>query len=117
MAGGEGLVQREASAALRAGSLGRLEAGFSRLVEAESRAQGWDPRDAMINMMPFIDCAQRLGHDPAKTLGPIAATGADWFRETFDGFVGRSDLTLAAFGWSLVDTPAGRAYRFAWPDP
>jgi hypothetical protein len=113
----QGLVQREVSAALRAKSLDRLQAGFGRLVEAESTDPGWDPRDAMIDMTPFIDCARRLGVDPAVALGPIAATGADWFRDTFEEFVARSDVTLAAFGWSIVETPQGQAYRFAWPTP
>jgi hypothetical protein len=115
MAQGDGLVQREASAALRARSLDRLQAGFRRLVEAESTDPGWDPRDAMIDMTPFIDCARQLGFDPAVVLGPIAATGAPWFHETFESFIVRSDVTLAAFGWSIVDTPKGPAYRFAWP--
>jgi hypothetical protein len=69
----------------------------------------------MIDMTPFVDCARKLGLDPAAALGPIAATGADWFREAFEEFVARSDLTLAAFGWSIVDTSNGREYRFAWP--
>ena len=47
-------------------------------------------------------------------LGPIARTGPEWFRETFDAFVGRTDLSLALFGWRLLDEPAGPAYRFDW---
>jgi hypothetical protein len=117
MTQGEGLVQREASAALRAGSLARLQEGFSQLVGAESTSRGWDPRDAMINMTPFVDCARRLGHDPAVVFGPAAVTGAAWFRETFEAFVRRSDITLSAFGWSIIETPEGPAYHFAWPDP
>jgi hypothetical protein len=111
-------VEHEATAALRDGSVALLEAGFHRHVAAESAAKGWDPRDAMIGLTPFIDCARRLGADPAVTLGPIARTGAAWYRETFDGFVVRSDVALEAFGWRIVDTPDGPAYRFSWPpDP
>jgi hypothetical protein len=111
-------VEHEATAALRDGSVALLEAGFHRHVAAESAAKGWDPRDAMIGLAPFIDCARRLGADPAMTLGPIARTGAAWYRETFDGFVVRSDVALEAFGWRIVDTPDGPAYRFSWPpDP
>jgi hypothetical protein len=66
----------------------------------------------MVEMTPFIDCARRLGHDPALALGPIAATGADWLRETFDAFVERSDITLAAFGWSIKQDGRGPAYQF-----
>lgn len=111
----EGLVQREATAALRARSLERLQQGFSRYVQAEAVAPGWDPRDAMINLTPFVDCARRLGHDPVSVLGPIAATGADWFGETFDSFARRTDVTLSAFGWSIAETPEGPSYRFAFP--
>jgi len=115
MGQGEGLFQRASSAALRERSLDRLQRGFGDYVEAEALARGWGPRDAMINMTPFIDCARRLGHDPIVALGPIATTGPAWFRETFDAFVRRTDVTLEAFGWSIVDTPDGPRYRFEWP--
>ena len=36
------------------------------------------------------------------------------FRETFAVFVARTDVTLAAFGWRLVQLPDGPAYR--WGD-
>jgi hypothetical protein len=113
---GIGLDAREATAALRARSRERLELAFGRLVEAESRARGWDPRDAMISLAPFLDCAHRMGLDPVEVLGPIAASGPDWYAETFDAFARRSDVSLADFGWSLVATPEGPAYHFAWPD-
>ncbi len=112
---GEGLVQRETTTALRERSLDRLKDGFQRYVQAVSGQSGWDTRDEMINMTPFIDCARRLGHDPALVLGPIAAGGADWLGETFDSFVVRPDLNLATFGWSIVQTPRGPAYHFAFP--
>jgi hypothetical protein len=113
---GIGLDAREATAALRARSRERLELGFRRLVEAESRARGWDPRDAMISLAPFLDCARRMDLDAVEVLGPIASGGPDWYVEIFDAFARRSDVTLAAFGWSLVTTPEGPAYHFAWPD-
>jgi hypothetical protein len=115
MTPGVGLDAREVTAALRNGSVERLRLGFSRLVEAEAKDQAWDPRDAMISLTPFIDCSHRLGLDPAEVLGPIAMTGPEWYRETFQAFVKRTDITLAAFGWSLVTTTEGPAYRFASP--
>lgn len=114
MVSGIGLDAHESTAALRAGSLERLQAGFGLIVVAEAEAQGWDPRDTMISLMPFVDCARRLGHDPSTVLGPIARTGPEWFRETFDAFVRRTDITLAAFGWRLLETAEGPAYRFDW---
>ena len=111
----DGVVQREASAALRDRSLERLQRGFGLYVQAEASARGWDPRDTMINLTPFIDCARQLGFDPIVVLGPIASTGPAWFQETFAAFVRRPDVTLEAFGWSMVDTPGGPRYRFEWP--
>ena len=69
---GIGLDAREATAALRERTQDRLELGFGRLVESEARASGWDPRDTMISLTPFLDCARRLGLDPGVVLGPIA---------------------------------------------
>jgi hypothetical protein len=112
---GDGLSAREPTAALRERSRERLELGFRRLVEAEAAAKGWDPRDTMISLTPFLDCSRRLGLDPGEVLEPIARTGPVWFAETFEAFVGRTDVTLSAFGWSLVETPDGPAYQFAWP--
>jgi hypothetical protein len=112
MSGEEGLVQRETTAALRERSLERLQVGFGRYVEAVASRSSWDRRDEMVNMTPFIDCARRLGHDPKTVLGRAATAGPTWLRELFDGFVRRTDVSLAAFGWELVDTPQGPAYRY-----
>lgn len=112
---GDGLVPRETTAALRARSLQRLQEGFARYIQFVSKATSWDTRDEMINLTPFIDCAGRLGHDPFMALGPIAATGADWMHETFDSFVVRTDVDLAGFGWSIVETADGPTYRFEFP--
>jgi len=68
----------------------------------------------MLGLTPFLDCARRLGYDPALELGPIAATGAPWVRETFETLI-RREISLAAFGWSIVETGDGPAYPFAWP--
>src|SRR5664279_2991695 len=111
----EGPVAADTTSALREKSLARLQEGFRRHV-ARSSAQGsGDPRDEMLSLAPFVDCAQRLGHDPALALGPIATEGAMWVQATFEAFARRADVTLAAFGWSIIEPPDGPAYRFAWP--
>jgi hypothetical protein len=107
-----GLDAREASAALAAGTADRLRLGFARIVEAAARERSPDDRDEMISLAPFVDCARRLGLDPATVLGPVAAGGPPWFRDLFDRFVVRTDVTLGAFGWTLAETPDGPAYRF-----
>jgi hypothetical protein len=111
----EGPVARDTTAALRERSTAALEDGFRRHVAAASAKHAWDSRDEMLSLTPFIDCARRLGLEPAVVLGPIAADGADWLRTTFDAFVRRADVSLGAFGWSIVETRDGPAYRFAWP--
>jgi hypothetical protein len=111
----DGPDARDTTEALRLGSIGRLQDGFRRHVRESSARASWDSRDEMLSLAVFTDCARRLGHDPAVALGPIAAEGADVLRETFDEFVRRPGVTLAAFGWSVVDTPDGPAYTFAWP--
>jgi hypothetical protein len=104
------------SAALRERSLDQLEAAFARFVESECSTAASDTRDVMVNLVPFIDCARRLGYDPEETLRATAQSGAAWFEETFRRFVRRSDITLAAFGWSLIETSDGVAYRWAVPN-
>ena len=115
MIDGAGLDAREATAALREASVERLQLGFQRLVAAVTAEGDGDRRDWQISLTPFVDCARRLGADPSAALWPTASTGPDEFRETFDVFVRRTDVTLAAFGWSIVETPEGPAYRFEWP--
>jgi hypothetical protein len=110
----DGPIARDVSAALRAGSLDLLKAAFQAHVQQASASRHGDSRDEMLSLVPFLDCARRLGYDPAIELGPTAATGAPWVGGTFATFV-RREISLAAFGWSLVETDDGPAYRFAWP--
>lgn len=117
MSGEPGLDARETTAALRQRSPERLRRGFERLMAAEARARGWDPRDTMISLAPFVDCARRLDQDPAALFGPVAATGPAWFRDAVAGFVRRDDVSLGAFGWSLVETDEGPAYRWGSTPP
>jgi hypothetical protein len=74
-----------------------------------------DARDEMLDLAALVDCARRLGREPAELLGPVAAAGPTWLAELFETFARRTDVTLAAFGWSILETPDGPAYRFAWP--
>ena len=110
MTRGDDPIQRGLDTALREGSVGRLREAFALHIAASSVDSAWEPRDEMVSLAPFIDCARRIGVDPAATLAPIAATGSEEVRELFEMFVARTDVTLQAFGWSLVDTPSGPSY-------
>jgi phosphoribosylformimino-5-aminoimidazole carboxamide ribotide isomerase len=111
----EPFIQREVTAALRDRSPERLADAFARHVNIESSRHPWDSRDEMLSLAVFFDCARRLGADPAALFGTLTTSAPTWFRETFESFAQRTDGSMSAFGWSLVDTPDGPEYRFAWP--
>src|SRR5262245_27886875 len=92
-----------------------LVRGFAAQVAHLAATGPIDPRDEMLDLAALVDCARRIEQDPAELLGPVAAAGPPWLAELFAHFVRRTDVTLAVFGWSIVDTPDGPAYRFAWP--
>jgi hypothetical protein len=104
------------STALTEKSLDQLQAVFARYVAATASGPVPDSRDVMVGLVPFIDCARRLGGDPERILGPIAQSGVAEFQKIFNVFVRRSDITLAAFGWSLTEFPEGMAYLVAGPE-
>jgi hypothetical protein len=108
-------VDATTTMALRTGSVDALRQGFEAHVASLWDLPKWDSRDEMLSLAAFLDCARRLGQEPDALFGPTAASGPPWFVETFTTFVRRTDVTLAAFGWSIVETPDGPAYRFAWP--
>jgi hypothetical protein len=104
------------STALSEKSLDQLQAVFAQYVEVTASGAPDDWRDVMVGLVPFVDCARRLGCDPEKVLGPIAESGEAEFQETFRVFVRRSDISLAAFGWSLTEIEDGMAYLHARPE-
>ncbi|HYL41468.1 MAG TPA: hypothetical protein VET90_09175, partial [Candidatus Binatus sp.] len=101
--------------ALRAGRPELLADGFQAQVDWLREHGPIDPRDEMLDLAALVDCARRLGAEPADLLGPVAASSPPWLAELFERFVRRTDWTLGAFGWSVVETADGPAYRFAWP--
>jgi hypothetical protein len=108
-------VDETTTAALRTGQIEPLVAAFAAHVSDVSKQRAWDGRDEMLSLAAFFDCARRLGHEPGTLFGQAAASSPEWFRNTFEAFARRDDVTLAAFGWSIVETADGPAYRFAWP--
>ncbi len=101
--------------ALRENDPGVLVEGFGAQVAHLAATGPIDPRDEMLDLAALVDCSRRLGADPAELLGPVAAAGPPWLADLFVRFVRRTDVTLPVFGWAIVETPDGPAYRFAWP--
>jgi hypothetical protein len=104
-----------ATAALRGHAPDLLVAGFAAQVAWLREHGPIDPRDEMLDLAALVDCCRRLGEDAERLLGPTAAAGPEWLATLFSTFVRRQGITLGAFGWSIIDTPEGPAYRFAWP--
>lgn len=121
------LVDALATNALRAGTRADLEAAFDawlagEIDDAAGRGRyGWDPREAMMDLAPFVDCARRLDLDPVAVLGAradeVVAAGAvpEPLAAVIHSFLRRTDVTPEVFGWSVVELDGGPAYRFRWP--
>jgi len=101
-----------ATEALRNGSLATLRGGL--IDELRHYAGYKDFRDVLISLAPYHDCARRLGADAAVLFAEAAAVVPKDVGELAIEFGQRNDVTLAAFGWSVIKTPEGPAYRFAW---
>lgn len=100
--------------ALRGARPETLVEGFAAQVAYLAEHGPIDARDEMLDLAALVDCARRLGRDANELLGPVAAAGPAWLAELFETF-SRREVTLAAFGWSVVEEADGPAYRFAWP--
>jgi hypothetical protein len=79
------------------------------LIDGES---DWvkDERDLMVALAPFHDCARRIGLDPAAVFAQAAARGPAEIAGAVRTFGARPEVTLAAFGYIVRDTPDGPAY-------
>jgi hypothetical protein len=103
--------EHPASEALRARSAELLhERLVSDLVDGE---QQWlqDPRDLMVALAPFHDCAQRLGLDPTIAFREAAENGPESLRDVVTAFGERRDVTPVAFGYVVAEGPKGPSYQ------
>jgi hypothetical protein len=72
-----------------------------------------DFRDVLVTLAPYHDCARRLGLDPAALFREVAVDLPNSVAELAQTFGGRIDVTLAAFGWRLDNSPLGPIYHFS----
>jgi hypothetical protein len=103
--------EHPASDALRAKSAELLH---ERLVcDLHEGEQEWlrDDRDLMVALAPFHHCARRLGLDVSVAFREAAGKGPESLREVVTAFGERRDVTLAAFGYVLVEGPKGASYQ------
>jgi hypothetical protein len=67
-----------------------------------------DDRDVMVGLATDHFAAGQLGLVPAELFGDVASCLPDgWVPDLLREFGARTDITLEAFGWLLVETPDG----------
>jgi hypothetical protein len=77
---------------------------------------GKDPRDLMLSLAPFHDCARRLGLDVSQVFDDAADVVGGEAGEVARVFARRSDVTPDAFACAVESGPDGLKYRPHWPD-
>ena len=102
-----------ATAALREKSQSVLHGG---LIWTLRMFDGKDPRDLMLSLAPFHDCARRLGLDVSQVFDDAAAAVGGEAGEVARVFGRRSDVTPDAFAYAVESGPDGPRYRSRWPD-
>lgn len=101
----------EPTTALRLQSPDRLLADLARYLAAADPDLPKDARDVMVGLAVYHDCARRLGVDPVTLFEAAARACSSAMQEVASTFAARSDVTLAAFGWRLVDHAGGPCYQ------
>jgi hypothetical protein len=67
-----------------------------------------DDRDVMVGLATDYFAAEQLGLVPAEMFGDVASRLPDgWVPDLLREFGARTDITLEAFGWLLVETADG----------
>jgi hypothetical protein len=102
-----------ATAALREQSPSVLHGGLIWVLRAYD---GKDPRDLMLGLAPFHDCARRLGLDVRQVFNDAADAVDGEAAQVARDFGQRSDVTADAFAYVVESGPEGPMYRPHWPD-
>lgn len=75
-----------------------------------------DDRDVMVGLAVDYFVAQQLGLVPAELFDDVASSLPDgWVPDLLREFGARTDITLEAFGWLLVETAEGPDFTPAPP--
>ena len=75
---------------------------------------GKDPRDLMLSLAPFHDCARRLGLDVSQVFDDAADAVGGEVGRVARLFGRRSDITPDTFMFALESSSDGPRYRSAW---
>jgi hypothetical protein len=106
---------RQATAALRRGSAPLLRDALLATAIGEIIRTG-DPRDVMVSLAVGHFVAQQLGLVPGALFDEVASRlPGGWMPNLLREFGARTDITLKAFGWLLVEAPDGPDFAPAPP--
>jgi hypothetical protein len=98
---------RQPAVALRTGSADRLRDALMATALAALLKKD-DPRDTMVGLVIHVHVARMLGLVPSDLFDEVAdRLPAGEVASLFRTFGARDDVTLEAFGWHVVETPAG----------
>jgi hypothetical protein len=99
---------RAATLALREGSLDRLSEALLASALGSADENRNDPRDVMVGLALHFDFARRLGGSPPVIFNEVADRFAECpIADLLKEFGARTDVTLEAFGWRLIDSDTG----------
>jgi hypothetical protein len=83
---------------------------------AQAAHDASDDRDVMVSLAMYYFVAERLGLVPAEVFDDVASSLPDgWVPGLLREFGTRDDITLASFGWLLVETADGPDFSPAPP--
>jgi hypothetical protein len=106
---------RHAVVALRRGSATLLRDALLAYAICQA-VRAVDDRDVMLGLAVFYFVAQQVGLIPAELFDDVASCLPDgWVPDLLREFGARTDITLKAFGWLLVETPDGPDFTPAPP--
>lgn len=106
---------RHTTVALRRGSAALLRDAILATALCQAISND-DPRDVMVSLAVDYFVAQRLGLVPGELFDGVASSmPGGWVPDLLREFGARSDITLKAFGWLLVETPDGPDFTPASP--
>jgi hypothetical protein len=106
---------RNVTDALRRGSAALLREALLATAIAQA-IQASDDRDVMVVLATDYFVAEQLGLVPAELFDDVASSlPGGWVPDLLREFGARTDITLEAFGWLLVETADGPDFMPAPP--
>lgn len=73
-----------------------------------------EKRNVDVSLAVYHYAARELGHNPAELFSRAADYATAGLAPRFVAFGNRANVTLDRYGWKLLKTPEGPAFKFSW---